>query len=67
MFPNAKLILAYCERRAWKSIVPEFDNIQKIPLEAKETVVDLARDGNHPGPESHKLMASKILKGIENV
>ena len=67
LFPNAKLILAYCERRAWKSIVPEFDNIQKIPLEAKETVVDLARDGNHPGPESHKLMASKILKGIENV
>lgn len=67
LFPNAKLILAYCERRAWRSIVPEFDNIYKIPFKAKETVVDLARDSNHPGPQSHKLMAEKILKGIEYV
>lgn len=67
LFPKAKLILAFCERRAWKSIVPKFHNILKIPFEAKETVVDLARDGNHPGPKSHKLMAEKILKGIENV
>ena len=67
VFPNAKLILAYCERRAWKSIVPELDNIKKIPFVAKETVVDLARDGFHPGVLSHKIMADKIIKGIKNV
>jgi len=67
LFPNAKLILAYCERRAWKSIVPETNNIIKIPFEAKETVVDLARDGFHPGVDSHKIMADKILEGIKNV
>lgn len=67
LFPNTKLILAYCERRAWKSIVPELNNIQKIAFEAKETVVDLARDGFHPGVKSHAIMADKIIKGINNV
>ena len=67
LFPNAKLILAYCQRRSWKTSVPNLDNIKKISFAAKETVVDLARDGFHPGPESHKIMADKILQGIENV
>tara|TARA_B100001057_G_scaffold151746_2_gene151751 strand:- start:2454 stop:3251 length:798 start_codon:yes stop_codon:yes gene_type:complete len=67
LFPNAKFILAYCERRAWKSIIPNLNNIYKVPFEAKETVVDLARDGFHPGVESHKIMAEMILKGINNV
>lgn len=67
LFPNSRLILAYCERRAWKSIVPSLHNISKVPFEAKETVVDLARDGFHPGVESHKIMAEMILEGIKNV
>ena len=47
--------------------MPSLHNISKVPFEAKETVVDLARDGFHPGVESHKIMAEMILEGIKNV
>ena len=47
--------------------MPSLHNIAKVPIEAKETVVDLARDGFHPGVESHKIMAGMILEGIKNV
>ena len=64
LFPNAKLILAYCERRAWRTVVPEtFNNIIAVPY-PKDMVVDLARDQTHPGPNSHKILSDKIYNSI---
>lgn len=64
LFPNAKLVVAYCERRAWRTVVPEkFDNIIRVPY-PKDGVVDLARDQTHPGPKSHKILADLIYNSI---
>ena len=63
LFPNAKLILAYTERRAWKSIVPEFSNIIPVPL-SKTLIADLSRDNCHPGPKTHYNFAKEIYTSI---
>lgn len=63
LFPRAKIILTYCERRAWKNIVPNYENILSIPF-SQDLVKDLARDNFHPGVVSHLNFASKIYNSI---
>jgi len=65
LFPNATLIMAACERREWKRL-PKFDNLVSVPFE-KELVVDLARDNMHPGPQSHKNFANKIIAQLRDL
>lgn len=60
MFPESKIILARCVRRAFASI-PQLNNMQDVQFK-KTHVVDLARDNKHPGPKSHELFAEEILK-----
>lgn len=40
-------------------------NFQKIEMNLKELVVDLGRDNQHPGIESHKLIANHICNFIK--
>lgn len=63
LFPNAKLILAHCVRRAFKNDMPSFENFKIVRLE-RQDVVDLARDNTHPGILSHQIFAEKIYKAI---
>jgi hypothetical protein len=63
LFPNAKIVLAYCVRRAFNIEMPSFDYMKIVKLE-KSDVVDIARDNAHPGIESHKRFAEKIYTAI---
>lgn len=63
LFPNAQLILAHCVRRAFKMEMPDFRHFKIVRLE-KEEVTDLARDNAHPGINSHKIFADKIVKTL---
>lgn len=62
LFPNAKLVLAHCVRRAFREM-PTFQKMITVKLE-KKLVVDIARDNAHPGIESHKNFAEEIYKII---
>jgi hypothetical protein len=59
LFPNSKLYFARCVRRAFAEI-PPLTYMKDITFE-KELVVDLARDNKHPGTESHKNFAERVL------
>lgn len=63
LFPNATLVLSYCVRRAFKIDMPNFNHFKVVRFE-KTDVVDVARDNNHPGIESHKNFAEKIYNSI---
>lgn len=63
LFPRATLILAYCVRRAFNVQMPPFEYLKLVRLEKKD-VVDIARDGAHPGIRSHQTFAEKIYTSI---
>ena len=66
---EAKLILVSVMNR---NIVPYLNNTNLIMLhnlwgrESSELFLDLGSDGQHPGPETHKLYAKEIYKLIKN-
>lgn len=65
LFPQAQLIFAYCVRRTFKNIIPNFEHFKVVRFERNE-IVDLARDNAHPGIRSHLSMAEKIYNSIKN-
>jgi len=68
LYPNVKIVYVFCHRKTlstlYKYMHDIFTDITPIDLKSNE-VTDLARDNMHPGIESHKYFAKKILNEIK--
>jgi len=59
MFPDSKIIHYYALGRKQFQYAPEYKYIKPVLMD-KTHIVDLARDGNHPGLRSHNLIADLL-------
>jgi hypothetical protein len=61
LFPNAKVLFLVAPRKNFKF---ETGLKNQVCID-KSMMVDLSRDGAHPGPESIKLIAEKIISKLD--
>lgn len=64
LFPNAKIVLAMCQRKSWRNVMPALTYSKFVPF-TRDMVVDLARDNKHPGIASHKNFAEAIISALD--
>jgi hypothetical protein len=63
-FPHAKIVFLLAKNRKHFKNPPAFKNSITILYEASD-IVDLGRDNAHPGIESNKILAGKILDAVQ--
>lgn len=61
LFPNAKIVFLIAPRKNFKF---ETGLLNQVTL-TQETMIDLSRDGVHPGPNTIKLVAQNIIRKID--
>lgn len=63
LFPNAKKVYLIAPRKQFKGI----DNMPNQVSITDELLIDLARDGVHPGPDSIELIKNKIIEKLNAI